>query len=362
MKNRLVMKGLVLGIIILFVGAIFLPITFCLNSRGYSINIIKGLIPYKLINQDIIFNDDFDDGDVSDWTVTTSGTGIFDVSSDKYVSPPYSLHMKSIGNSKAMGESPTYDLNLSKDYNVSFNFLIPNTDNHWFEVFNNNQTYVLIDYNTDLKYYDGQNTGLIMNLITDQWYLIELKIYPTLNSYDVYVDNQFKLTCLFWLHSGFQNNFRIGDRAEGSTDKGEAYWDNFMIIQNQSVPNNPPYPPYIDGPTNGKPGDTLTFTFNAVDPDGDDVRYHVDWGDGENDTTSFEESGNDVTASHSWSKSGYYTIIAKAEDEYGAIGNESTFTFRIGNSKSIVNSLLLWFLERFPLLERLLKTFGSDIL
>ena len=356
MKNRLVMKGLVLGIIILFVGAIFLPITCCLNSRGYSINIIKGLIPYKLINQDIIFNDDFDDGDVSDWTVTTSGTGIFDVSSDKYVSPPYSLHMKSIGNSKAMGESPTYDLNLSKDYNVSFNFLIPNTDNHWFEVFNNNQTYVLIDHNTDLKYYDGQNAGLIMNLTTNQWYLIELKIYPTLNSYDVYVDNQFKLTCPFWFHSGFENNFRIGDRAEGSTDKGEAYWDNFMVIQNQSVPNNPPNVPIITGPINGKIWVWYEYNFSLSDPDGDSMDLRVDWGiGGPGKLHGPFTSGTIVTLKYSWCRRGTYTIRAKAFDIYGAESDWGTLTVTMPRYKVTYNSLFLWFLERFPLLERLLN-------
>ena len=360
MRNDIFKKTLVVGIILLFIASIFLPSTCCLNSRGCLINNIKGVISYNLINEDIIFNDDFDDGDISDWTVTTSGTGIFGVSSDKFVSSPYSLHMKSIGNSKAIGESPTYDLNLSKDYNVSFNFLIPNTGNHWFEVFNNNQTYVLIDYNTDLKYYDGQNAGLIINLITDQWYSIELKIYPTLNSYDVYIDSQFKLTCPFWLHSGFENNFRIGDRAEGSTDKGEAYWDNFMIIQNQSVPNNPPYAPTIDGPTSGKPNTEYDFSFVSTDPEGDAVMYNVDWGDGDTEWTEYGDSGVEVILKHTWTSQGTYTIKAQAVDINGAESNWTEFSITITKNKPFNSNFyfLGWWFERFqnvfPILRQLL--------
>jgi len=175
------------------------------------------------------FSDDFDDGDISDWTVTTTGNATFDVSTDKSVSSPYSVHMDSTGIYKATGVSPIYDVNLSENYNISFYFLVPHTNNHWFEVFNNHQTYLLIDGSTDLKSYSP--TQLIMTLNTNQWYLIEIKVYPSSEDYDVYIDGEFKKTCPFWIHTGFETNFRIGDRADGSTDRGEAYWDNFTITQ-----------------------------------------------------------------------------------------------------------------------------------
>jgi hypothetical protein len=178
-----------------------------------------------------VFSDNFDDGDISDWTVTTTGDAIFDVSTDKSVSAPYSVHMSSIGIYKAMGVSPAYDVNLSENYNISFSFLIPGTNNHWFEVFNNHQIYLIIDSGDDFKCYDGSISYLIDELATNQWHLIEIKARPASNSYDVYVNSQFKRTCSMWIDNGLETNFRIGDRADGAIDKGEAYWDDIVIIQ-----------------------------------------------------------------------------------------------------------------------------------
>jgi len=183
------------------------------------------------INADPVFSEDFDDGDISDWTVTATGDATFDVSTDTCVSSPYSVHMKSLGIYKAMGVSPTYTLNITKDYTVSFYFSIPHTDNHWFEVFNNHQIYLIIDSNDDLKCYDGTTSFLISELTTNQWYPIEIKAHPSSSSYDVYVNGTFKRTCSMWIHSGWENSFRIGDRADGSTDKGEAYWDDIHISE-----------------------------------------------------------------------------------------------------------------------------------
>jgi len=184
----------------------------------------------QTVNADQVFSDDFDDGDISDWTVTKSGDGTFSVSTDTSVSSPYSVNMKSLSNSKAMGISPSYSVDLTKDYTVSFYFQIPHTDNHWFEVFNNHQIYLLIDYNDDLKCYNG-TSYLISELATNQWHHIEIKAHPSLSSYDVYVNGTFESLCPMWIHTGLENNFRIGDRADGSADKGEAYWDDFNIHQ-----------------------------------------------------------------------------------------------------------------------------------
>ena len=57
----------------------------------------------------VIFSDDFDDGDISDWTVSAPGDGVFEVSTAEYVSAPYGLHMRSIGTRKAVGVSPAFE-------------------------------------------------------------------------------------------------------------------------------------------------------------------------------------------------------------------------------------------------------------
>jgi hypothetical protein len=179
-----------------------------------------------------VFSDDFDDGEISDWTVTATGGGVFEPSTSQSVSPPFSAHMQSTGDYKAMAVSPAYSLDLANDYTVAFDFLLPHTNNHWFEVFNNHQVYLVIDDPTGLRCYKaGEPAQPIMTLSINQWYRIQINVHPASEQYDVYVDGQLKKTCPFWIHTGFEDSFRIGDRADGSSDRGEAYWDNFVITQ-----------------------------------------------------------------------------------------------------------------------------------
>ena len=44
--------------------------------------------------------------------------------------------------------------------------------------------------------------------------------------------------------------------------------------------DTPPLRPTITGSTNGKSGKELLYKFKSLDPDGDDVKYIIDWGDG----------------------------------------------------------------------------------
>jgi len=96
----------------------------------------------------------------------------------------------------------------------------------------------------------------------------------------------------------------------------------------------------------------LECNFSATDPDGDDVRYHIDWDDGESDVTDFYISGETVTVRHVYSEQGDFTITAYAEDIHGAIGPENTFNPRSKTKAANINLFFLQLLEKFPLLAR----------
>jgi len=85
--------------------------------------------------------------------------------------------------------------------------------------------------------------------------------------------------------------------------------------------NSPPSKPNlnsVEDKCTGETGDTFTFNFDATDPEGENVKYYVDWDDGTNtDWTSSYPSGQKASASHSWSRKGSYTIRVKAKDESG---------------------------------------------
>ena len=105
--------------------------------------------------------------------------------------------------------------------------------------------------------------------------------------------------------------------------------------------NRAPRSPSISGPNSGKSGESYDFTFNAIDPNDDNLRFIIDWGDGKNDTTAFIASGVDVTLSHTWETKGTFTINAKAEDEYGLIGPVTTKIVTMPRSKQYINIPLI---------------------
>jgi hypothetical protein len=120
--------------------------------------------------------------------------------------------------------------------------------------------------------------------------------------------------------------------------------------------NHPPYAPTIVGPNSGKQKKELTFVFNSEDPNENDVRFLIEWGDGNSDTTSFITSGHDKTAKHTWDSEGSYVITAKAEDSFGLISDPATWQVTIPRNKEVSSYMfLLRIFERFPLIQRLLN-------
>ena len=149
-----------------------------------------------------------------------------------------------------------------------------------------------------------------------------------------------------------------------SEDGQEWYYDTWIdaTFLTFGRDNYPPNAPVIVGPHKLKPNEEGTFTVSATDPDGDDVKYHIDWGDGDFETTGFNSSGDDVIVKHTWNNRGTYIIRAKAEDEFGLVGPESTFVIGITNKTRAINTPFQWFLQQhpylFPILRLLMQRLG----
>jgi hypothetical protein len=125
----------------------------------------------------------------------------------------------------------------------------------------------------------------------------------------------------------------------------------------ESEPTYPPEAPDIDGPLTGDPGTEYNYIFNSVDPDGHNVKYYVDWGDGNTDETGFNPEGADVTIPHTYTASGKYTITAYAEDETGKTSPTSTFITTMPRAKTVtffLQKILGQFTYAFPILRQLL--------
>ncbi|RLF40407.1 MAG: hypothetical protein DRN12_05450 [Thermoplasmata archaeon] len=111
--------------------------------------------------------------------------------------------------------------------------------------------------------------------------------------------------------------------AEGLTDS------DTIEIQVTATGNYPPENLDVLGPTSGDKDAFYSYNISATDPDGDSVKYIIDWGDGSSDTSSLMISGVTFTISHNWSSAGLFTITVYAEDEHGARSNSVTFTMSI---------------------------------
>ena len=120
----------------------------------------------------------------------------------------------------------------------------------------------------------------------------------------------------------------------------------------EPIDDNAPDKPVIDGPTTGLIDIEYNYTAITSDSDGDNISYYFKWGDGKNsDWTEFVPSGTMVNLSHSWEKSGTYTVKVKAKDDYGMESEWGELQVTMPRDKSISSSLLIRFLQRFPLLE-----------
>ncbi|HEC89657.1 MAG TPA: PKD domain-containing protein [Thermoplasmatales archaeon] len=111
--------------------------------------------------------------------------------------------------------------------------------------------------------------------------------------------------------------------AEGLTDT------DTVEIQVTISGNYPPENLNVLGPTAGDKDVFYSYNISASDPDGDSIRYIIDWGDGSSDTSSLMPSGLTFTISHNWSPAGLFTVTVYAEDEHGARSNSVTFTMSI---------------------------------
>jgi hypothetical protein len=115
--------------------------------------------------------------------------------------------------------------------------------------------------------------------------------------------------------------------------------------------NDPPNKPIISGETYGKAGNAYEYTFITVDPDGDDIWYFTEWGDG-TDTGWMgpHSSGTPHSQSNVWVE-GNYTIRCKAKDLYNAESDWGILEINMPRTKASTYPYLVKFLEQFPLLN-----------
>jgi hypothetical protein len=119
--------------------------------------------------------------------------------------------------------------------------------------------------------------------------------------------------------------------------------------------------PRVRGSTSGKVDEVYEFTFVSTDPNGYNIYYKIEWGDGtgegEYGWIGPYSSGETITLTHTWNKIGKYNIHAIAKNINGYFSDPGTLPISISRIK--INKIQCSFLKNYPvfyyLLERLLK-------
>jgi hypothetical protein len=136
-----------------------------------------------------------------------------------------------------------------------------------------------------------------------------------------------------------------------STEVNEPCDGCFQLLSE----NVPPNTPVIDGPTSGKPDEQQDFTFSSNDPDGNDITYCIDWGDGADEICIGPfPSGDEITQSHTWTEEGTYIIKIKAQDTLGDESDYGTLQIEMPKMKQWYNPFVQ-FLQNHPYLFPLLR-------
>lgn len=156
-----------------------------------------GIYAWAAVQSSVAWADDFDDGDISDWTITVVGDpgAQADLDSSTCVSAPASLGVTGNAGS-GMGvrcESPSVPIDLNSDYRISVEFRY--SDFHWDRFLMFGHARLLLDYPGLPMLFDptgdnnfvGNTLGGPFNSYVppDSWRLIQVDVSPSLYMYTV---------------------------------------------------------------------------------------------------------------------------------------------------------------------------------
>jgi hypothetical protein len=154
-----------------------------------------------------------------------------------------------------------------------------------------------------------------------------------------------------------------------SVVSGESEKDELDIIDHET--NSPPNAPVLSQEKSGWIEEMYKCTFSSIDPDGDNVYFHINWGKKETNSLTSDpdepqkawfgpyKSGEEVTFKHKWKEPGKYTVTIKAKDTYDRESPETSFTVTNPKVKishnTVIYQVLLRLANFFPILKMILN-------
>ena len=234
--------------------------------------------------------------------------------------------MATDGNSNNIEEN-----NISSNYDSGINFFSSSSDN---KVSNN----IISNNDLGIEIRSSCENNIIYNNYFDNFENFDVNtIWEKTNTWNISKTPGINIVGGPFLGGNYWNDYT------GIDGNGDGLGDTPYKISTKQQDNYPlmlytnyvPYPPNVDGQTNGQVGVEYEYTFSSDDPDGDNLSYYVDWGDGTNSGWLGPYiSGVQASANHSWNQKGTYIIKVKAKDVHGAVSDWGSLTVTIPKNQA----------------------------
>jgi len=95
----------------------------------------------------------------------------------------------------------------------------------------------------------------------------------------------------------------------------DDYPGELILTQSKMPPSTPEISTFSKI---GEKGNKYKFFVKSIDPEGDLVRYFIEWGDGTIEYSDFYASNETVEISHSWDQEGVFNFYLYSEDIHGS--------------------------------------------
>jgi len=139
-------------------------------------------------------------------------------------------------------------------------------------------------------------------------------------------------------------------------EEWQAFGDPSLLIGSDSL--SPEKPETPKGPSTGNIKIEHTYNTTTTDPEGDEIYYLFDWGNGEfSGWIGPYPSGEKAFTTYQWSQKGDYQIRVKAKDIHGSMSEWSdSIPITMSKEKRIINQNLIDILEKIIINHSIIKT------
>ena len=188
-----------------------------------------------------------------------------------------------------------------------------------------------------------------------EWVTYGLIEKISLNMFEAYADGAITFGEM-WVKA--INEYMSSDMDAGdykTVEEWQPFGDPTLALGEESLA--PVKPDAPEGSTSGGADVEYTYTAATTDPDGDDVYYLFDWGDGKfSGWVGPKNSGQTASANHKWTEQGDYQIRVKAKDDHGVQSEWSDpLPISMPRNKQLIDLPFFDILEKFPRLFPILR-------